>query len=213
MSHIALVCYLSKKREDNIHIPGTTEESHADMNRTNSKIAEQSKKKISEALLTIMKQYDFKEITITQISQEANLSRKTFYRLFSSKEDVLTFFFENLYGECLMQIKSRQVQHYWDIVQCYFDFCEERKSLLLLLKQHNLLTLLFEGSYKYAFQVFACIHTKEAADRFSLPLPYMLAYSIGGMYSMLLKWVEGDMNIPSSLLISELKKAFMSPDA
>lgn len=47
------------------------------MNRTNSKIAEQSKKKISKALLTIMKQYDFKEITITQISQEAKLSRKT----------------------------------------------------------------------------------------------------------------------------------------
>ncbi len=182
------------------------------MNRTNSKIAEQSKKKISKALLTIMKQYDFKDITITQISQEAKLSRKTFYRLFSSKEDVLTFFFENLYEECLLQIKSRQVQHYWDIVQCYFDFCEERKSLLLLLKQQNLITLLFEGSYKYSFQVFECIRTKEVADSFSLPLPYMLAYSIGGMYSMLLKWVETDMSIPSSLLISELKKAFMSPD-
>ena len=71
--------------------PSTTEESQTDMNRTNSKIAEQSKKKISKALLTIMKQYDFKEITITQISQEAKLSRKTFYRLFSSKEDVLAF--------------------------------------------------------------------------------------------------------------------------
>lgn len=111
-----------------------------------------------------------------------------------------------------MQIKSKQAQHYWDIVQCYFDFCEERKSLLLLLKQHNLLTFLFEGSYKYSFQVFECIRTKEVADHFSLSLPYMLAYSIGGMYSMLLKWVESDMSIPSSLLISELKKAFMSPD-
>ncbi len=182
------------------------------MNRTNNKIAEQSKRKISEALLAVMKQYNFKEITITQISQEAKLSRKTFYRLFSSKEDVLTFFFKNLYEECLMLIKARQVQHYWDIVQCYFDFCEERKSLLLLLKEHNLLTFLFEGSYKYSFHVFACIRTKEAADKFSLPLPYMLAYSIGGMYSMLLKWVESDMSIPSALLISELKKAFMSPN-
>ncbi len=104
------------------------------MNRTNGKIAEQSKEKISKALLTIMGQYDFKEITITQISQEAKLSRKTFYRLFTGKEDVLAFFFENLYEECLTQIKSRQVHHYWDVVQCYFDFCEERKSLLLLLK-------------------------------------------------------------------------------
>lgn len=40
------------------------------MNRTNGKIAEQSKEKLSKALLIIMEQYDFKEITITQISRE-----------------------------------------------------------------------------------------------------------------------------------------------
>ena len=88
------------------------------MNRTNGKIAEQSKEKISKALLSIMEQYDFQEITITQISQEARLSRKTFYRLFSTKTDVLNYYFESLYRECLILIKSRQVQHYWDVVQC-----------------------------------------------------------------------------------------------
>lgn len=182
------------------------------MNRTNGKIAERSRKRISEALLAVMKQYDFKEITVTQISQEAGLSRKTFYRLFSGKEDVLAFFFENLYEECLTRIKSMRERRYWDVVQCYFDFCEERRALLMLLKRQNLLTALFEGSYKYSFRVFECIRSKEAADSFSLPLPYMLAYSGGGMYSMLIKWVEGGMSIPSSLLISELKRAFKSPE-
>lgn len=182
------------------------------MNRTNGKIARQSKEKIVKALLTAMKQYDFKEITVTQISQEAHLSRKTFYRLFTSKEDVLAFFFESLHQEFSEQMEARHVKHYWDAVQCYFDFCEERKSLLLLLKQHNLLTLLFETSYQYAFQVFAYVRSKETADHFALPLPYMLAYSVGGMFSMLLKWVEGGMDVPSSLLIAELKKGFLSPD-
>lgn len=182
------------------------------MNRTNGKIAEQSKEKLSKALLVIMEQYDFKEITITQISQEAHLSRKTFYRLFSSKEDVLTFLFEHLHQECFSQIKSKQVQHYWDVVQLYFDFCEERKPLLFLLRKHHLLTLLFESSYQYAFRVFEYVRSKEVADTFSLPLPYLLAYSVGGMYSMLLKWVESDMDIPSSVLIAELKNGFMSPN-
>ena len=35
------------------------------MNTTNGKIAEQSKQKIMEALLSVMEQYDYKEITIT----------------------------------------------------------------------------------------------------------------------------------------------------
>ncbi len=98
------------------------------MNTANGKIAEQSKEKFVDALLVIMEQYNFREITITQLSQEAGLSRKTFYRLFKDKEELINFFFEKLYRECLMQIKARQLQHYWDVVQCYFDFCEKRKE-------------------------------------------------------------------------------------
>lgn len=182
------------------------------MNMTNGKIAEQSKEKFVKALLVIMEQYNFREITITQLSQEAGLSRKTFYRLFKDKEELINFLFEKLYRECFMQIKARQLQHYWDVVQCYFDFCEERKELLSLLKRNNLLSLLFEGSYKYSFRVFEYVRSKETANIYSPYLPYLLAYSIGGMYSMLLKWVESDMSIPSSLLIEKLKNGLMSVD-
>ncbi len=164
-----------------------------------------SKKRFIKALLVLMEQYDFKDITITQISQEAGLSRKTFYRLFKDKEELLYFFFEKLYKECLIRIRSRQLRHYWDVVQCYFDFFGERKELLSLLKENNLSTLLFEGSYKYSFKVFEYVRSKETAEAYSSFLPYLPAYSTGGMYSMLLKWVEGDMSVPSSRLIEILK--------
>lgn len=182
------------------------------MNRTNGKIAEQSRKKIVNALLTVMEQYDYKEVTITQLAQEAELSRKTFYRLFADKEAVVTYFFECLYVECFAQIESKQARHYWDVVQCYFDFWEERKQLLLLLKKNSLLPVLFEGAYKYSFKIFEYVRTKEVADSFSIPLPYLLAYSVGGMHSMLLKWVENDMEIPSCILIEQLKNGFQSSD-
>lgn len=182
------------------------------MNTTNRKIAEQSKQKFAKALLIVMEQYDFREITITQLSQEAGLSRKTFYRLFKGKDELRDFLFEGLYQECLAQIESQRLHHYWDVVQCYFDFCEERKELLSLLKRNHLLAPLFEGSYKYSFKVFEYVRSKETADTYSSFLPYLLAYSIGGMYSMLLKWVESDMRIPSSLLIEKLKTGLMSAD-
>ncbi len=182
------------------------------MNTTNGKIAEQSKKRLVKALLCIMEQYDFKEITITQISQEAGLSRKTFYRLFGDKEELLNFFFEDLYEACMEQIEFRQIRHYWDVVQCYFDFCEERRELLLLLKRNRLLTLLFEGAYQYSFKVFTYVRSKETADAYSPLLPFLLAYSMGGMYSMLIKWIESDMEVPSAVLIATLKNGLMSAD-
>lgn len=200
VSHIRCICYNSKNEAWNV------------MNKTNGKIAEQSREKIAKALLVTMEQYNFKEITITQISQEAGLSRKTFYRLFTDKESVLSYLFEALYMDCLAQIKSRQVQHYWDVVQCYFDFWEGRRALLLLFKKNNLLSVLFEGAYKYSFKIFEYIRSKNVMDDFSLPLPYLLAYSVGGMHSMLIKWVEDDMKIPASMLIEQLKNGFKSAE-
>lgn len=180
------------------------------MNTTNGKIAAQSKQKMVQALLKLMNQYDYREITVTQITQEAQLSRKTIYRLFSAKDEILALFFEELFQECFTQIKALKLQHYWDVVQLFFDFWEKRKDLLSLLQKNNLLPRVFEQSYQYSMQVFAFIRSKETADSLSLPLPYMLAYSVGGMHSMLLKWVEKGMDIPSAELISKLKSGFMS---
>ena len=180
------------------------------MNTTNGKIAEQSKKKIADAFLIVLQQYDYKEITITQLAQDAKLSRKTFYRLFTDKADILTYIFENLYMECFSKIKSQGTQCYWEIVQCYFDFWEEHKSLLIIFKQSELLPVLFDGAYKYSFSIFEYIRSKDVAEQLSEKLPYLLAYSIGGMHSMLLKWVENDMSIPSFVLIEQLKNGFNS---
>ena len=180
------------------------------MNHTNGKIAEQSKQKMSQALISVMKQYDYKDITVTQIAQEAQLSRKTFYRLFTDKDAILTLCFDNLFQQAFMRIKSQNTQHYWEVVQIYFDFWEEQKDLLYLLQKSNLLHRLFEYSYQHSMEVFEYIRSKDVAVSFALPLPYMLAYSVGGMHSMLLKWVENGMDIPSSQLIEKLKAGFMS---
>lgn len=180
------------------------------MNQTNGKIAEQSKEKLVQALLRVMRQYDYQEITVTQLAQEARLSRKTFYRLFSGKEELLQLLFEGVFQQCFARIKAQNIHHYWDVVQLYFDFWEERKELLSLLQRNGLLARAFEQAYQYAVQVFEFVRSREVAASYALPLPYMLAYSVGGMHCMLLKWVEKGMEIPSAELISILKAGFMS---
>ena len=180
------------------------------MNTTNGKIAARSRQKLMDALLTVMEQYDYREITVTQLAQEAGLSRKTFYRLFSHKDEILSLLFEKLFEECFSRIKAMDLHHYWDVVQVYFDFWEERKELLFLLQKNGLLPRVFERSYQYAIQVFTFVRSKELADTLALPLPYLLAYSVGGMQSMLLKWVEHGMEVPSSTLIAALKAGLAS---
>ena len=178
------------------------------MNKTNHKIAEQSKKSHTDALLKVMEQYDFKEITVTQISQEAKLSRKTFYRLFKNKEEILDQFLINIMNEFSQKIKDEEISDYWNIIRMYFDFWKEKKELLLLFKKNNLLFLLYEISYKHSFNIFNMVHSEKNFLKFSNSLPYILAYSIGGLHSMLIKWVEDDMIYPYDTFLLNLKKSF-----
>ena len=180
------------------------------MNNTNGLIAEQSKKTIANAMLKVMKIYDYREITVTQITQEAEVSRKTFYRHFRDKDEVLKHLFDSLYKECVSTIKDNDLHHYWDVVQCFFDFWESHAKILNLMKQSNLLPQLFEESYERSFEVFRSVKPADLSEQYKAELPYLLAYSLGGMNSMLIKWIENGMSIPSSTLISCLREGFSS---
>lgn len=182
------------------------------MNRTNGRIAEESKKKFAGALLELMKVYQYGEITVTQLSQEAELSRKTFYRLFDDKDDILTLLFDGLYYECFAQIRQQNVKRYWDLVQLYFDFWESRKEILFLLSKNGLLPRLFDYVYRHGESIFIAVRTSETAKEYAQSLPYLLAYSIGGMHSMLIKWVESGMTVPSMVLVAQLRAGFQSPE-
>lgn len=178
------------------------------MNTSNAKIAAASRQKMAGALLRLMRQYTYQEITITQITQEAQLSRQTFYRLFQDKDEILELFFAGLQREYAACLKAQEIRHYWDAVQLFFDFWEERRALLFLLQKNGLLRRVFERSCRYAPQMFELVRSKEAADANARLLPYLLAYSLGGMHGMLLKWVEEGMKVPSSELITALKEGF-----
>ena len=179
------------------------------MNRTNGKIAAQSRKKMLAALLKIMEVYDYREITVTQIVQEAGLSRTTFYRLFTDKDEILSMLFEDLFREFYDRVLSRQIESFWTVMQLYFDFWEERKPLLLLLQKNHLLQRILDQSYQKSNQVFQLVHVRDAANQPSLPLPYLLAFSVGGMHNMLIKWAECGMEVPSRELIEKLRSCLM----
>ena len=121
----------------------------------------------------------------------------------------LFYSFNKLEFVALMQKETLwqvTVHDYWAIVQLYFDFQEEKKHFLLLLKKNNLLLYIFDYSYEHSYAIFQEVHTDNEYNSFSDVLSFLLAYSFGGLHSMLLKWIECEMTIPSTTLIEILKK-------
>ena len=51
---------------------------------------------IAMALIKLMKQKKYEDITITEIADTAGVSRVTYYRNYSSKEEIITYYMDEL---------------------------------------------------------------------------------------------------------------------
>lgn len=56
--------------------------------------AEQSKQRIADALIRLLKTIPYNEITIQMITQEADVSRMAFYRNFESKDQIIRYYID-----------------------------------------------------------------------------------------------------------------------
>lgn len=69
------------------------------MKETSNPVVWQSRTWLMDALAALMEEKKFEEITVVEICRRADLSRRTFYRNYSSKEDLFRSCCERLCRE------------------------------------------------------------------------------------------------------------------
>lgn len=95
-----------------------------------------SKNALSEALLKLMMFTPLKDITISDITHRARLSRQTFYTNFSKKEDILKYLVDGLftrYSLHLTELKDTPGALLID----YFFYWDQHRDFLTLLFRHK----------------------------------------------------------------------------
>lgn len=91
-----------------------------------NKTAIQSQHMITDALFSLMKRKSFQQITVTEICREAAIGRKTFYRNFDWKEDVVDFqldlLCERYRGEIVGMSTAQQLRHHLEFVRQHSEW-------------------------------------------------------------------------------------------
>lgn len=151
-----------------------------------------SKTEITNALLTLMAKYPYAEITVKQVILETTLVRKTFYRNFASKDDVLDSYIESILKQYINEVTEPNA----DLFEVIFKFCLQYKELLRLLSQNDIM-------YRFLLKLNEFIpmaHDKLIEEKVSVPVPfgdldpsYLIAFNIGAVYNVIAKWVERGM--------------------
>lgn len=102
-----------------------------------------SQKLLADGLLSLLEQKPFREITIKELCAHSDIARRTFYRHFSSVEDVMAYVVSHIIENFKEHMLQVQKEAYPAILASYFAFWKDYASLLELLNKNNLAHLIF----------------------------------------------------------------------
>jgi AcrR family transcriptional regulator len=187
------------------------------MNPSENPTAVQSKQWIIQSFLSLMNEKPFQEITVSEISERAQVVRKTFYRNFDSKEDVLQACFDLLVSEFTSELAKLPAITIHDALCTLFTLCEKHKDFLLSLHRSKMLGFLLDQwniALPHIHELLLDKIVDFPATTSSKQLEYLLAFNVGGTWNLLIKWIhEGMTQSPYELadIITDVVSNALSP--
>lgn len=149
-----------------------------------------SKELIRQALLDLMKEKPYKQISITELTLQADLARRTFYRHFMTIDDVLDYYIQIICNEMLgVFLEEEEEKDFQTLAILYFKFWEDYKDFLLILKKNDLLFMLLQKTMAGIRQKLSEITNKTTC---SISREYSFYFTAGGLWNLLVKWIEDD---------------------
>lgn len=141
---------------------------------------------ITESLFLLMEKKPYGAISIGEITQKAGVNRSTYYRNFSSKENIVRFFLDGLmkqYSDAYKISEEHSIEVYLQILfSCFYDHKEE----LLLLNRNRLSHMLLNTFNDWLNK------PRRMSPDFTQE-QHRIAYHVGGIYNSMILWISHGM--------------------
>ncbi len=147
----------------------------------NAKTTEFLKECLADALVKLLKNKPIEKITVPEIVETADVGRTTFFRNFSSKNEVITFKLIKIWEHWADEHNITERHKFTlDNAKEFFEFNYSIKDLLLLLYQRNLQPMVYDAFYKVMMPQYGANAQECYESRF---------YSYG-LFGLLDEWVK-----------------------
>ncbi|MFS0880401.1 TetR/AcrR family transcriptional regulator [Metabacillus niabensis] len=169
-----------------------------------------SKKAMKDAILSLMKEKDFNEISITDIVRFADLNRGTFYKHYQYKEDLFNEIIDEVltslvdsYREPYKGIQLLEVNKLTTSAVKVFDHVQQYSNFYSLIVQPNVLT----GFQQKFCTVLKDLTLNDLND--SLPNPKVnrelhASYQAYAILGLIIEWINGGFIYSSTYMAEQL---------
>lgn len=162
-------------------------------------MAIRSKNALASSLLELMMRRHYGDISISDITEHAGLSRQTFYTNFQKKDEILNYLIGRLFQRYHNRLtSSRPVPE--NLLIDYFIFWGDSRDFLALLFKHQLGYIFQDCNRSFFIE-----DTDMLDDMFTAQdwqLPYIKASLAGVTYELLFMWITKDQGLSVDVLNS-----------
>lgn len=150
---------------------------------------------ISDALIALLYEKKIDLITITELCDKAQVSRRTFYRHFINKNGVVDYYVIKIMKNLASELRAVSPRDKKLFVMTFFRFFVPYTRLFLVLNNNGLGDIAFTSYIK-------CITTLASPDTSSQDdtgksvreFQYNMAYMLGGLWCLLTYWIMNGCN-------------------
>lgn len=180
----------------------------------NNRMVEKSKSAVKNALLELMYEKDFKDITVNELLKKANISRGTFYAHFSNLDDVR----EQLIGDLYVHADnifsnttpSELAEDPYSVMLMAAEFMlasrDPAKRMFKFINVYDLGVHLKTWLTRYILQDEALVEKLGGYDDASIYARFIA----GGLMHAYNMWILQDFNVPTEKLVDCLYKMLMN---
>jgi AcrR family transcriptional regulator len=144
----------------------------------------ESKRMIARALVRLVQHTDFDNLSVSQITAEANVSRNTYYRNFESKDDIVRFLFRTFLENVRERINELDSFTIRDFLVWRFQILRERPEFTVFLSNARFARILRDFQH-------------DSIDTFELPLRpidrFTREFYLGGLDYVTAQWIRSGM--------------------
>jgi AcrR family transcriptional regulator len=146
------------------------------------------------SLLQLMRTTPYDDITITQITKKAGVSRMTYYRNYFSKDEILASYTEYLTEKFASLTRSIEELNTKNYLKALFDFCLDYINYLSTLMKYKKFYIIMEATNNNIDKI-----TKNNDNI------YYYKYYAGAIFNVLMSWLQNGANESSEEMAEKLE--------
>ena len=153
---------------------------------------------IQKATLELLKHKEYKDIQMKEIAEKANVGRRTLYRYFAYKDEIMNRIVSGLmddFADIINQVNRMDLE---GIAYAYFLFWDKhieemkllKKSHLMYLLEDNLPNLVMRVSFKTKYKALTREEWQEVMNQMTDVDKYNYCYMLAGYFKIAQLWME-----------------------